>query len=134
MSRSDGEDDRPNRFDDWIGQEYERTNGFTALVVLVAIGEFSITPLRSTWFHVIGDELDWAGVSRLLSGAGADWDGVLFSVLTDEADGGPAEDVMARYELDHLAERLREDRMVLNQNHFFDKWGRRMQIEEVTPQ
>jgi hypothetical protein len=27
--------------------------------------------------------------------------------------------------------RLDEDRLVLNEGHFFDKWGRRLRIDEV---
>ena len=32
-----------------------------------------------------------------------------------------------------LEERLDDDRLVLNEGHFFDKWGRRMKVEEVEP-
>jgi hypothetical protein len=30
--------------------------------------------------------------------------------------------------------RLDDDRLVLNEGHFFDKWGRRLRIDEVTAQ
>ena len=43
-----------NSFDDWVVAEYERTDGFTALVVLFEIGMLSLRPLRSTFLHVIG--------------------------------------------------------------------------------
>jgi hypothetical protein len=37
----------------------------------------------------------------------------------------------ARLQLRGLEERLDDDRLVLNEGHCFDKWGRRMMIEEV---
>lgn len=121
---------RPTRFDDWIGQEFRKTGGFTALVVLVSIGELSITPLRSTHFHVIGDDLDWTQMVGLFSSAGAVWDGAMFATMAAK-DGGPVADAIARQELQALAGRLKENRLVLNENHFFDRWGRRLRIDEV---
>ena len=35
-------------FNDWIVSEFEERGAFTALVVLVEIGERSVTPLAST--------------------------------------------------------------------------------------
>lgn len=131
MSRSKPDTDRPNRFDDWLREEFRRTDGFTALVVLVAISDLSITPLRSTYFHVIGDEIDWSGVSGLLAGSGIAWDGALFSSRSAVPAGGPVQDVVARHELQELTERLMADRLVLNKNHFFDRRGRRLKVEEV---
>jgi hypothetical protein len=32
-------------FDDWVVNEYERTGGFTALVVLVSIANLGVVPL-----------------------------------------------------------------------------------------
>lgn len=121
-------------FDEWVRHEYARTEGFTALVVLIRIGELSVTPLRSTYFHVIGDEIGWAETAQLLSGAGVPWDGVLFAPIHDEIGGGPVTDILARSALADLTDELERDRLVLNRNHFFDRQGRRMQIEEVTTQ
>lgn len=134
MSRSDTDGHALTRFDDWVAHEVRRTGGFTALVVLIDIGELSVTPLKSSYFHVIGDDIDWAGVTRLLAGAGVDWHGALFASRSAEPDGGPVADPIARHELHDLTERLLEDRLVLNDNHFFDRRGRRLRIEEVTPQ
>lgn len=131
MSRSDTDGRSLNRFDDWIAHEYARTEGFTALVILVAIDGISVTPLRSTWFHVIGDEIDWNGVSALFSRAGARWDGVVFATLSDDKAGGPVADALARIELEGLTQELAEDRLVLNRHHFFNRDGLRLQIEEV---
>lgn len=115
-------------FDDWIVNEFERTGGFTALVVLVATSNLGVVPLSSTFMHVIGDELDWHHFSLLVRGAGVPWDGVLLMPAVDE-DGGPIEDAKAKEELRALEERINENRLVINEGHFFDKWGRRMKVE-----
>jgi hypothetical protein len=119
-------------FDAWIAAEFARTGGFTALVVLVEIGDLTVAPLRSTWFHVIGTDAGWADVAELLSGPGP-WDGALFAPRTAR-DGGPLADAAARIELRDLADRVIEDRTVLNEEHFFDRLGRRMRVDEVPVQ
>jgi hypothetical protein len=120
-------------FDEWVADEFARTGGFTALVILVAIGSLRVTPLKSTYFHVIGDEIDWLQVEALLTKSGVAWDGVVFSALTAE-DSGPVSDGTARTELRALEQRVVADRMTINDIHFFDGLGRRMQIEEAQPQ
>jgi hypothetical protein len=128
LSRSEA-----STFDAWAAEEFARTGGFTALVVLLDIAELSVTPLRSTWFHVIGGELDWVGVAGMLDAAGADWHGALFAPRT-AIGGGPLPDASARIHLQDLGQQVIEDRTVLNEEHFFDRQGRRMQVEEVRPQ
>ena len=120
-------------FDDWVVNEYRRTGGFTALVVLIASGNLEVVPLRSTFMHVIGEELNWLDLSKLLYGAGVAWNSVLIMSVADGA-GGPIEDIAARDALRALEKRVIEDRMVINEGHFFDQWGRRMKIEEAQPQ
>ena len=120
-------------FDAWVAAELDESGPFTALVVLMAIGELSVTPLRSTWFHVIGDELDWPEVGKVLDGGGRDWDGALFAPRTDR-DGGPLSDAAARIALRDLGQSIVADRGVLNAEHFFDRLGRRMKVEEVLAQ
>lgn len=132
MSRFEPDNDA-FRFDDWVAEEYRRTKGFTALIVLVSIGNLEVLPLRSTFLHVIGDELDWLGFAETMRGAGVKWDGVVIVTLTDEG-GGPVDDSKARTALRDLDKRIVEDRMVINEGHFFDKWGRRMKIEEAQAQ
>ena len=132
MSRFEPENDAV-RFDDWIAEEYRRTKGFTALIVLVSIGNLEVLPLRSTFLHVIGDELDWLAFVETMRGAGVKWDGVVIVTVADE-DGGPVEDSKARTALRDLDKRIVEDRMVINEGHFFDNWGRRMKIEEAQAQ
>lgn len=133
MSKSDPAARDAFLFDDWIVAEYRRSGGFTALVLLVSTGNLEVVPLRSTFMHVIGDELTWLGLADLLRGAGVAWDGVVIMPLADD-DGGPVEDSAARAALRALEKRVIEDRMVINEGHFFDKWGRRMKIEEAQAQ
>ena len=92
-----------------------------------------VTPLCSTYFNVIGDEVDWGEITVLFAGAGRDWDGAAFFPRID-VGGGPLDNPNARTQLRELEERVDEDRLVLNEGHFFDKWGRRMKIEEVEQQ
>jgi hypothetical protein len=120
-------------FDRWIVEEFAATGAFTALVVLVEIGERQVTPLCSTYFNVIGDEVDWGEITVLFAGSGANWDGASFFPVTSPA-GLPLDNPTARLRLRELESRLDGDRLALNEGHFFDKWGRRLKIEEVTVQ
>ena len=128
--------DPPGRSDDfnsWIASEFAERGPFTALVILVDIVEHRVTPLCSTYFSVIGDEVDWGEVTVLFAGSGMDWDGASFFPTTTE-DGRPLDNPSARTQLRELESRLDSDRLVLNEGHFFDKWGRRLKIEEITVQ
>ena len=129
MSTSDHDTD----FDAWIAEEFARKGAFTALAVLVEIGELTVTPLASTYFNVIGDETDWGEITVMFAGAGRSWDGASFYALT-ATDGGPVDNPSARLKLKELETRIDDDRLVLNEGHFFDKWGRRMMVEEAPPQ
>lgn len=117
-------------FDRWIVTEFSRTGAFTALVVLIEIADDKVTPLCSTYFNVIGDDVDWSGITVLFAGAGREWDGAAFFPNVAPS-GGPLDNSAARLQLRGLEERLDDDRLVLNEGHCFDKWGRRMMIEEV---
>ena len=120
-------------FDRWIADEFARAGAFTALVVLVSIDGSRINPLCSTYFNVIGDEVDWGEITVLFAGSGAQWDGASFFPVV-AADGGPLDNPTARAKLHEVETRLDDDRLVLNEGHFFDKWGRRMKVEEVSAQ
>ena len=122
-----------NSFDDWIAVEFDERGAFTALVILVDIDGHKVTPLCSTYFSVIGDEVDWAEITVLYAGSGVDWDGASFFPVTSQP-GGPLDNPNARVKLRELEARLDADRLVLNEGHFFDKWGRRMTVEEITLQ
>lgn len=130
MSKSDQAAYRAVDFDHWIGGEFRRSDGFTALVILVAIADVAVTPLRSTYFHVIGDDVDWARTSAMLASAGVSWDGAVFSPLAS-ATGGPVGDAEARAALRLFEREVIADRLRINEAHFFDRLGRRMKIEEA---
>jgi hypothetical protein len=117
-------------FDAWIAEEFARKGAFTALAVLVEIGELTVTPLASTYFNVIGHETDWSEITVMFAGAGRPWDAASFYSLT-ATEGGPVDTPSARLKLRELETRIGDDRLVLNEGHFFDKWGRRMMVEEA---
>ena len=118
-------------FDRWIAFEFASTGAFTALAVLVGIEDASVTLLCSTFFNLIGDEVDWQDILALFAGSGVDWDGVSLFPVTDR-QGGPIDNYTARTRLRELETRLDMDRLVLNEGLFFDKWGRRLRIDEMT--
>ena len=118
-------------FESWIVREFAATGEFTALVILVDTGTAKVTPLCSTYFNVIGDEITWGEIVVMFAGSGADWDGAAFFPTT-ASQGGPLDNPTARVRLRELEARVDDDRLVLNEGNFFDKWGRRMRIDEVT--
>lgn len=120
-------------FEHWLKREYEDGGSFTALVVLVSIGETTVTPLCSTYVNVIGTEVEWSDLVVMFAGAGQEWDGAAFFPRRDKL-GRPLDNPTARIFLRELEGRLDEDRLVLNEGEFFDAWGRRMKIEEITKQ
>ncbi|WP_274629912.1 hypothetical protein [Arvimicrobium flavum] len=123
-------DDRPALFDQWLPAAYAERGDFTVLIVLVAIGGTSIDLLRSTFINVIGEETRWREVRQLLEGAGVKWDAAAFFPIDSFLRGAVPNDV-ARSKLRDLEVRLREDRRILNDGHFFDRKGRRMKVEEI---
>jgi hypothetical protein len=114
-------------FDRWLGKLF-RKGPFTALIVLVRIAPPKVEPLRSTFVHVVGDEIDWGDIVLMLRGAGTSWDGAAF-FPTRDADGGLVPDETARARLRELEGALRENRLVLNEGAFFDVWGRNLKVE-----
>jgi len=114
----------------WLAGHFAAAGAFTALAVLVDIDGVAVTPLCSTYFSVIGDEVAWHDIVVLFAGSGADWDGAAFFPVAAPA-GGPLDNPTARLRLRELERRLDEDRLVLNEGLFFDKRGRRLMIEEA---
>ncbi|HEY0223421.1 MAG TPA: hypothetical protein VGC38_02815 [Pseudolabrys sp.] len=117
-------------FDRWLKAEFARTGDFTALAVLVQIAETKVVPLCSTYFNVIGDETDWGEMTLLFAGSGQPWDGASFFPVTSP-HGGALDNPNARLRLRELESRIDGDPLVLNEGNFFDKWGRRLKVEEV---
>lgn len=120
-------------FDRWLAEEYASGSptGFTAFAILLKIKPKDVKPLASTFLHVIGDETGWGEVTALFKGARVKWDAVVFFPRRDRKTGGPLDTVAARLLLREQEARLAEDRLVINEGHFFDVWGRRMRIDEV---
>ena len=117
-------------FDLWLGAQIAETGPFTIFIVLVCIADDSVTPLRSSYAHMIGDEMAWHDMRTLLDNAGTPWDGVAFYVGLDRA-GGPLPDKAAAARLKDVEAELRADPLVLNRGRFFDREGRHMRIDEV---
>lgn len=120
-------------FDGWIVEEFATTGAFTALVVLVEIGGQTVTPVTSTYFNVIGDEVAWREIAALFAGSGVAWDGASFFPHVAPA-GGPLDNDSARSRLRALEARIKAERLTLNEGFFFDRHGRRMMVEEVPVQ
>jgi hypothetical protein len=115
-------------FDDWLMRTYARVGSFTVLIILVDIGETSVTPLRSTHLHVIGDEIRWPEMARLFDGAGVPWNGAAFF----QADrDGLVIDGEAKRRLASLVRHVNEDRKILNDGEFFDPNGLHLKLEEI---
>ncbi|MEP9368452.1 hypothetical protein [Xanthobacter sp. VNH20] len=124
-----GRDDA-TEFDLWLQETFSKEGAFTALVVLVKIGGLEVAPLASTFFNIIGDEIRWPQIVALFAGSGKQWDGAAFFPVLDS--GGPLLNGEARARLRAVEARVKADRLVLNEGHFFDAWGRRLKIEEAT--
>jgi hypothetical protein len=118
-------------FEEWLTKQFATTGEFTALVVLVDIGGTKVTPLCSTYFNVVGDEVAWGDIVTMFAGSGMDWHGASF-FPTVAPNGGPLDNPTARTRLRQLEAKLDQDRLFLNEGHFFDKWGRNLRIDEVT--
>ena len=117
-------------FDEWVASMVGQLGEFTVLVVLADIGERSVTPLCSTYFHIIGDEVDWDDITVMFAGSGQNWNGAAF-FPTKANSGGPIDNPTARLRLQELEAKVTEDRMILNDGHSFDTLGRRIKIEPL---
>lgn len=122
-------------FDLWLGEEYASgaAAGFTALVLLVRIKRADVRAVSSTYFHVVGTEAGWGDVAALFGGSGKRWDAAALFPMRDLLDGGPLDETSARIHLLERATAVDEDRLAINEGHFFDAWGRRMKVEETSP-
>ena len=115
-------------FDAWLADMVAEHGEFTVLVILVQIAGAAVTPLCSTYLHVIGSEVDWSEIVVMFAGSGHTWDGAaLFP--TKAARGGPVDNPTAHRRLRELEQKVAEDRMTLNDGHFFDVRGRRIRVD-----
>jgi hypothetical protein len=75
-------------FDRWIEAQFAASGPFTALIILVKIESTTIWPLGSSYATVIGSELRWPGMRRLLDNSKLPWSGMAIFPAFSEA-GGP---------------------------------------------
>lgn len=115
-------------FDDWLVETFARVGSFTMLIVLVEIGDTSISLLASSYLHVVGDETRWTDMVDLLAASGAAWSGAAFF----QGDkGGLIDDATARQRLLALTRHLEKDRSILIHGELFNVQGLRMKVEEI---
>jgi hypothetical protein len=116
-------------FDDWLVGTFARVGSFTMLIVLVEIGETTISLLASSYLHIIGDETRWSDMVDLLAASGAPWNGAAFF----QGDrGGLVDDATAGQRLRSLTRHLETDRSILKHGELFNAQGLRMKIEEIS--
>jgi hypothetical protein len=117
-------------FDEWFAAFHAKTGDFTMLTILTSVGERSVTPLCSTYFHIIGGEVGWEDLTVMFAGSGQAWDGAAF-FPTKSASGGPIDNPTARLRLKELEAKVLEDRKILNEGYFFDAQGRQIKVEPI---
>lgn len=98
--------------------------------MLVRIGDDEVVPVKSSYAHLIGDDMPWPGMRALLDSARTPWDGVAFFVGLDH-DGGPLPDVVAAAKLREVEADVKSDPLALNRGLFFDREGRHLRIDQV---
>src|SRR5215470_1142817 len=119
-------------FDHWLAAQYGEYGPFTVFIILVLVSDDEIAPLKSSYAHVIGSDLSWREMRRLLDGAGAGWNGAAFFVGLDRA-GGPLDDEVAARKLKEVEADARADALAFNRGLLVDREGRQLRVEEVAP-
>lgn len=117
-------------FDRWLESQFVASGPFTALIILVKIESTTIWPLGSSYATVIGSELSWADMRRLLDNSKLPWSGSAFFPAVSEA-GGPLSDDGARQRLAEVQKRVIADHAAINEGFFFDRLGRMIRLEEI---
>lgn len=117
-------------FELWIAAQFADTGPFTLFIVLVRITDADVVPLKSSYAHLIGHDMTWREMQRLLDRAGSAWDGVAFFVGLGHA-GGPLPDAAAARKLREVEADVKADPLALNRGRFFDRSGRHLRIDEV---
>lgn len=117
-------------FEQWLSAQFADTGPFTVFIMLVRIGDDEVVPLKSSYAHLIGDDMAWCEMQALLDRAGAAWDGVAFFVGLGHS-GGPLPDAVAARKLREVEADVTGDPLALNRGRFFDRAGRHLRIDEV---
>lgn len=116
-------------FEHWLAAQFADTGPFTIFILLVQITSSNAVPLRSSYAHMIGDEMTWKEMRTLLDGARAPWDGVAFFVGLGH-EGGPLPEPVAARKLKEVEADVKADPLTLNRGLFFDREGRHLRIDE----
>lgn len=125
MSKSDGQD-----FNVWVDDQIASTDGFTAIVMLLALSEQSVEPVSCSYVDMIGDETRWDDLKGTLDDTGQRWDAV--AIFPESAPGGgPLVDVVAKARLQARIDEVMADGMALNDSGMFDALGRAIRIAPV---
>ena len=117
-------------FEQWLAAQFADTGAFTVFIVLVLIAGEEVKAVRSSYAHLIGDEMTWPEMRALLEGARTAWDGVAFFVGLGPS-GGPLPDGLAAAKLKQVEADIAVDPLSLNRGLFFDREGRHMRVDEV---
>ena len=118
-------------FGQWLAAQFADTGPFTVFIVLVGISDSDVVPLKSTYAHLIGDEMTWQEVRGLLDSARTPWDGVAFFVGLGHS-GGPLPDDAAARKLKEVEADVKANRLAFNRSMIFDREGRHLRIDEAT--
>lgn len=117
-------------FEQWLAAQFADIGAFTIFIVLVRIGSDKVVPVKSSYAHLIGDDMPWPGMRGLLDSARTPWDGVAFFVGLGH-EGGPLPDAVAAAKLRQVEADVRADPLAFNRGMFFDHEGRHLRIDEV---
>jgi len=117
-------------FEQWLSVQFADTGPFTIFIVLVQIVGDEVVLLKSSYAHLIGDDMSWDEMCTLLDRARAPWNGVAFFVGLGHA-GGPLPDEAAARKLRDVEADVRADPRALNRGLFFDREGRHLRVDEV---
>jgi len=117
-------------FEQWLSVQFADTGPFTIFIVLVQIVGDKVVLLKSSYAHLIGDDMSWDEMCTLLDRARAPWNGVAFFVGLGHA-GGPLPDEAAARKLRDVEADVRADPLALNRGLFFDREGRHLRVDEV---
>ncbi len=117
-------------FEQWLSVQFADTGPFTIFIVLVQIVGDEVVLLKSSYAHLIGDDMSWDEMCTLLDRAGSPWNGVAFFVGLGHA-GGPLPDEAAARKLREVEADVRADPLALNRGLFFDREGRHLRVDEV---
>ncbi len=117
-------------FEQWLAAQFADTGPFTVFIVLVSIGTDQVVPVKSSYAHLIGDDMPWPGMRGLLDSARTPWDGVAFFVGLGH-EGGPLPDAVAAAKLKQVEADVKADPLAFNRGMFFDREGRHLRIDET---